>query len=62
MRRIALVMNGLGAGAVLELSVVFGSGKGGTWALPAFLAFEAIVLTIGLVFGIRAQRADGRDD
>jgi hypothetical protein len=54
-------MNGLAAGAILGLSVVLGSGKGGTWALPAFLAFEAIVLTIGLVFGIRAHRAQSRD-
>ena len=36
--------------------------RGGTWSLPASLAFEAIVLTSGLVAGIRAQRADGRDD
>lgn len=58
MRGIALVMNGLGAGAVLELSVVLGSGKGGTWAFPTFLAFEAIVLTAGLVLLIRAHDRD----
>jgi hypothetical protein len=61
MKRTAGVMNALGAAAILELSVVLGSGRGGNWALPAFIAFEATVLTLGLVFGLRAQRTPSRD-
>jgi hypothetical protein len=45
---------------LLEFTVVLHSGKGGNWALPTYLAFTAVMLTVGLVLALRAQRMQGR--
>lgn len=61
MKQIALLTVTLEASSVFALAVALGSGKGGSWALPAFLAVAATIAIVGLVLLARAQRAQIRE-
>ena len=59
-RRIAVATILSMAACVFLLSVVLASGRGRGWALPAYLAVVAVVLTVGLVAALRAERGRTR--
>jgi|GEM_PF-4354279 len=59
-KRIAPVLVAFAAAAVFAFSVVLNSGKGGTWALPAFVMFSAVLVLVGLALLVRTLRAHKR--
>jgi hypothetical protein len=56
LKRLSQLFFMLAALSILPFSVVLHAGKGGNWALPAFVSIVAALATVALVLGIRAQR------
>lgn len=57
MERLSLAFSMLPAFGLFGYSLLLHYGKGGSWALPTFLALALVMVTVGFVLGLRAQRA-----
>lgn len=54
--KIAAATATLMAVALLGFAVYLGSHSPNDWALPVFLAVDAVILTVGMTFAWRARR------